>query len=142
MEVHDRPAYPRWPVVLAMLVLVALVGAFTYNLGLAQGFVESGRAVTTAPGGAVFYDYPRHWHWGWGWGPGFAFAPFLGLFWIFLMFALIRRVFWGPRWYRRHYGCWGPYDYDDWYYRRGPGGPGGQAGPGGSQGPQPPPTQL
>src|SRR6185503_6484626 len=145
METHDRPGYPRWPVVLLLLVMVAAVGVFTYNLGVAQGVVESGRAVTAAPGTTMFYDYPRHWHW--GWGPGLGFAPFLGLFWVFLMFALIRRAFWGPRWYRRHYGYYGcgPYDYDDWYYRRGPGGPGGpggQYGQGGPQGPQPPPTQL
>src|ERR1051325_5351756 len=125
METPDRPGYPRWPVVLTTLVLVVLVGLFTYNLGVAQGVVESGRAVA-APGSTVFYDYPRHWGW------GFGFFPFFGLFWVFIFFAFLRRLWWGPRWYRRGCGYYGGYydrvppDFEEWHRR--------------AHAPQPPPT--
>jgi len=144
METHDRPGFPAWLAVLLMFALAAGVGVFTYNLGLEQGAAQA-VPVAAAPGATappvVFYR-PFHWH------GGFAFAPFLGLFWIFLMFALIRRVFWwGPRWgwrrrYYGYYGC-GPWDDYDYWYRRGPYGPYGPQGPQGPQGqtgPPPPPT--
>ncbi|HMD36220.1 MAG TPA: hypothetical protein VKH42_14685 [Vicinamibacterales bacterium] len=108
----------RWGAIAAMVVMMALVAALAYNFGVAQGFVESGR-IATAPGAAapIVYEYPRHWHWGWGFG----FGPFLGLFWVFLMFALVRRLFWGPRWYRRcgYYGYDDrvPPDFDEWHRR-------------------------
>ena len=116
----------RWGAIAAMVAMMALVGVVAYNAGVSQGLVESARvvapAVPGAPGapGAVapyVYYYPRHW--GWGFGAG----PFLVLFWVFLMFALIRRAFWGPRWYRRGYGCYGGYydrvppEFDEWHRR-------------------------
>ena len=123
METHDRPGFPWWLAVLLMFAIAAGVGVFTFNLGVAQGVAQSGAVVAApaAPGAAtppvVFYR-PLYWHGGWGFG----FAPFLGLFWVFLMFALIRRVFWGPRWHRRwgYYGDrYGYYDrdLDEWHRR-------------------------
>ena len=143
METHDRPGFPWWAVVLLMLAIAAGVGVFSFNLGLAQGAGQAGAVVAAPPAAGtappvVFYR-PYRWH------GGFIFAPFLGLFWIFLMFALIRRVFWGPRWWwrRRYYGYYGcgPWDDYDYWYRRGPYGPPGTQGPQGQPGP-PPPTQL
>jgi len=136
METHDRPGFPWWLALLLMLALAAGVGLFTYNLGMAQGIAQSGAvaAAPAAPGTAVapVYIYPRYWGWGWrGWG--FGFFPFFGIFWFFIVFGLLRRLWWGPRWYRRGYygyGC-GPYGYydrdlNDWHRR--------------AHGEQPPPT--
>jgi hypothetical protein len=148
METHDRPAVPWWPAVLLMLALAAAVGVFTYNLGLEHGAVQTA-PIVVAPAGV--YYYPRHWRW----DGGFGFFPFFGLIWFFVIFGLIRRLVWGPRWWwrRRYYGYYGcgPWDHDDYWYRRGPYGP-GPYGPGpygppqgpGPQGPQgpPPTTQL
>ena len=116
MELHDRPAYPRWLAVLLTFAVIALVGLFAYNFGVAQGAAQGGAVVTApaAPGSAVapVFVYPRHWGWGWGFG----FSPLFALFWIFLFFALLRRLWWGPRWYRRcgYYG----HPYYDRYYER------------------------
>jgi len=150
METHDRPAVPFWLALLLMLALAAGVGGFTYSLGLAHGAAQSAPAIA-APGAAtppVVYYYPRHWH------TGFGFFPFFGLIWFFVIFGIIRRLIWGPRlWWRRryygYYGC-GPWDHDDYWYRRGaygpgpygPPGPQGPQGPQGSQGPSTSTTQL
>lgn len=101
----------RWFAVVLAVALAAAVGVFTYNLGLAHGLAQTAPAVV-APGapGAVppYMFYPRPWGW------GFGFFPFFGLIWVFLLFAVLRRLWWGPRWYGRR--C-GPhrydYDYDD-----------------------------
>lgn len=127
METHDRPGFPWWLAVLLMLALAAGVGVFTYNLGMVQGAAQGGAVVAAPPagGGAVapVYVYPRYWHP--GWGMGFGFFPFFGLFWVFIFFAFLRRLWWGPRWYRRcgYYGrgYYGPgyddRDLDEWHRR-------------------------
>jgi hypothetical protein len=118
----------RWFAVFAMLVMIAAVGVVTYNLGVAQGATA---IAAPAPGAVapMFYYYPRHWGW------GFGFFPFFGLFWVFLFFGFMRRLWWGPRWYRRGcgYGYYGYYDHDrvppefeEWHRR--------------AHGQQPPPT--
>ncbi len=67
-------------------IVVLLVGAFAYQIGLSQGLA------TTIPAGAapvVYYGYP---HWGYGFG-------FLGLLFpllfIFLIFGAMRAAFGG-----------------------------------------------
>jgi len=95
----------RWAAALLTLVLVAAVGVFTYNLGVAHALAGQAPAIA-APGGApapYIYYYPHPWGW------GFGYFPFFGLLWIFLLFGLVRRLWWGPRWYRRG---WGPGYYD------------------------------
>ena len=133
METHDRPGFPWWLALLLMFALATVVGGFTYNLGLAQGAAQVAPTVA-APGAAappVVYYYPRHWH------VGFGVFPFFGLFWVFIFFAFLRRLWWGPRWYRRGCGYYGRYGYydrpdlDEWHRR--------------AHNPQPPPpttTQL
>lgn len=97
----------RWLAVVLTLALVAAVGTFTYSLGVAHGVAQTAPAVAApgAPGTVAPYVlYPRPWGW------GFGFFPFFGLIWIFLLFAFVRRLWWGPRWYRG--GC-GGFHYDD-----------------------------
>jgi len=74
--------------VLAVAVIALIVGVFAYQLGLSQGLA------TTIPAGAApvaYYGYP---HWGFGFG-------FLGLlfplFFLFLIFGLLRAAMWGGR---------------------------------------------
>ena len=74
--------------VIAVAVIALIVGVFAYQLGLSQGLA------TTIPAGAApvaYYGYP---HWGFGFG-------FLGLlfplFFLFLIFGLLRAAMWGGR---------------------------------------------
>lgn len=107
---------------LLIVAMVAMVGVYTYNIGVAHGLAQSG-AVAAAPGvapGAVapgyYYYYPRHW----GWGAGF--FPIVPLLFFFVFFGMMRRLWWGPRWYRRGCGYYGYYDrmppdIDEWHRR-------------------------
>ena len=86
-----------YPVLLAlvMLAMLAGVGAFTYNLGLAHGAAVAGTGAI--PAGAVPVAYwPRPWGFGFGFFP---FFPFFILFWFFI----VRGLFWRGRWGGR--GC-------------------------------------
>lgn len=111
----------RWFAVALTLALAAAVGVFTYNLGVAHGLAQGAPAVTPpgAPGSvAPYVFYPRPW----GWGFGFGFFPFFGLIWLFLLFAFVRRLWWGPRWYGRRCGGYGydrhvPPEFEEWHRR-------------------------
>jgi hypothetical protein len=74
---------------LGVLAVVALVGAgmYGYNLGVAQGIVESGRAVA-ATGTVPVVIWPRPW------GFGFGFFPFFPLVFILFWFFAARALFW------------------------------------------------
>jgi hypothetical protein len=74
--------------VLALLTLVA-VGAYTYNLGVARGLMETGRALE---GTGVGVPIVHVWH---PWG--FGFFPFFPLFFILFWVFVLRGLFWrGP----------------------------------------------
>ena len=88
---------------IAVLVIAAAVaiGLGAYNAGVAHGIAESGRAVAAVPPGATPYVYI----WPHPWGFGFGFFP---LFFLLLLFFVVRGVIWrGPRW-NRWGGGWGP----------------------------------
>ena len=109
----------RWFAVVLMLAMIALVGVFTYNLGVAQGVAQGAPAIAAPAPGAVapmVYYYPRHWGW------GFGFFPFAPLLFFILFFGVMRRLWWGPRWHRRGCGYYGYYDrvppeFDEWHRR-------------------------
>ena len=90
-----------------VLVIVIVAGAiglgtYAYNAGVAQGLAQSGKIV--APdGAAVPYYPPVYYHpFGFGFG-GFLFSCFF----IFLIFGLIRAIFWRPHWgWRSRRGPW------------------------------------
>jgi hypothetical protein len=90
--------------ILLVFVLVGgalAIGVGAYNAGLTAGLVQSGQVVVT-PGGYPVAPYVGYGY-GWGIGHGFSFFGFLGgLFVLFLVFALIRAAFGGPR------RGWGP----------------------------------
>jgi len=119
-----------WRVLLALVVIgaVASVAAFAYNAGVARGVAE--RADLTLPEGVP----------GWGIGPGpyyggpffhprpFGFGfGFLGclfpLLFVFLVFGLMRGMFWRGPWGwkgHRHSGPWEkgvPPPFEEWHRR-------------------------
>lgn len=113
--------------VLVLLAGAAGVGVIAYNYGVAQGLMQSGQIVAPE-GGAVPYAYPYY-------GPFFFHRPFFGfgllgclfpLLFFFVVFGLLRALFWrGPwGWGRRggwgHHGPWGkgvPPMFEEWHKR-------------------------
>jgi hypothetical protein len=99
------------PRILAAILLVAvlaigggLIATTAYQAGLSTAVTTaSGSAAVVAPVVVPAYGYG----YGFGWHAGFGIFGFLGaLFFLFIVFALIRAIFWrgGPG--RR--GGWGP----------------------------------
>jgi hypothetical protein len=110
----------RWLVWLAGIALLALVGVYAYQAGVAHGIAQSGAlaaAGAQGAGGRAFYWYARPW--GFGGFPFFPVFPLLFiLFWVF--------VFRGLFWHRRYPGYWyGPESrrggvppmFDEWHRR-------------------------
>lgn len=105
--------------VLLVLAVLAGVATYSYNLGVAQGFAQSGKLPSPAPGAGPYpaypiypYGYPYHGPFGFG---------FFGLFWavllVFIVLALLRGLSW-----RRHAwgGSWGkgaPPWFEEWHRR-------------------------
>ncbi len=102
-------------IVTAVLVGGGIVASVAYQAGVSTAVTT---AVATAPAGTVVTPVaavPYGYGWGWGHGGFPFFGIFAGLFFLFLLFALIRAATWRGR-------GWGGY---------GPGGYGGPGGPGG-----------
>ncbi len=110
--------------IILSLVLVALLaglGGYVYNLGIAQGLASSGRLAAPAAGNPAFpapYAYGPFWFHPWGFGIGiFGFLfPFLGFL---LIFSLIRWLLFPHRhgFYRGR--GWGevPPEVEEWHRR-------------------------
>ena len=89
--------------ILAGLLVVGLLvglGVGVYQMGVAQGVIDAGRFPAGAAVPVAGYGY------GWHGGPGI-FGILFGLFFLFLIFGLLRAAFsrgrgWGPG-----YGGWG-----------------------------------
>ena len=87
-----------WLAGLLVLGLLAGVGIYTYNLGMAQGLAQAATAAA-APGTVPMV--PMYWR---PWGFGFGFFPFFPFLFVFFLFAAVRGLFWrrhrwyGPRW--------------------------------------------
>jgi hypothetical protein len=93
---------------LSLAVITAIgIGIGAYNLGVAHGLAEAGRA----SGATASYPYWAYRPWGFGFG----FFPFL---FIFLWFLLFRGLFW--RSWRGHY-WYGPHQVppglEEWHRR-------------------------
>jgi hypothetical protein len=98
---------------LILIGVVVSLGVGVYQAGIAQGIVDAGRYPAAAAVPVA----------GYGWqGPGI-FGILFGIFFLFLIFGLIRAAFFrgrdgGPGWGHHGYG-WGP------GWTRGPGSSGG-----------------
>ncbi len=102
-----------WLIGLGAIALLAVVGVYAYNIGVAHGLAESGRfAVAPGAGVPVGPWWPRPW--------GFGFFPFFPVFpLLFLLFAFViaRALFWRGAWHGRGY-CGGvPPAFDEWHRR-------------------------
>lgn len=112
--------------IVSALVLVAVlagIGFFAYQAGVANG---SPITIEAPSGGSVpapYYGYgmPFHrGHYGFGFG---CFGPLLAIFLLLLAFKSFRFLFWGPRWgWGGHRGHWGkrweggpPPIFDEWH---------------------------
>jgi hypothetical protein len=88
--------------VLAILVFaaLALLGYGAYQMGLAHG-LATGQPAGSSP--VIAYPYGPYGPFGFGFG----FLGFLGtLIFVFLIFGLIRALFWRPRWDAGAVGHW------------------------------------
>lgn len=87
-------------------VLLAIGGGI-YEAGVAQGIIEAGRVPA---GAAVAYGHG----WGWGFHPSGFFGLLFTLFFLFLLFGIIRAIFgFGGRergWSHKHDGEWRGWD--------------------------------
>jgi hypothetical protein len=80
----------------ALVGALAVVGFYTYELGLAHGIAQSGQLVAAPGSGAPVVVWPRPWGFGFGFFP---FFPLIILFWI----VVARGLFWRGAWRGR--GC-------------------------------------
>ena len=101
-----------WVIGLFVVAMLVGVGAYTYNLGVAQGIAEGARVAAPAAGAVVVP--PMYWYRPWGFG----FFPFFPLLFI-LFFAFMFRGFCGrARWYGRGYREGGvPPAFEEWHRR-------------------------
>ena len=97
---------------IAALVIAgaAAIGIGAYNAGVAQGIVESGRAVSAPAAGTPYvYISPRPW----------GFFPFFPLFFLLVLFFLFRGLLWRGPW-RGGWGCGYnsvPPAFEEWHRR-------------------------
>ena len=97
-------------VLLTILALGALgaIGFGVYQLGYQNGLVETGTEIVVNSVGPGLH--PGHW----GFGGFWAFGLFFKFLFLFLIFGLIARLFFG----RRHWGP-GPYWAREWHEGQG-----------------------
>lgn len=101
----------RLLIALVAIAMLAAVGFYGYNLGVARGLAQGGHAIT--PGAPPPYPYWPH-----PWGFGFGFFPFFPLLFIILFWGVILRgLFWRGRWGRGY--CYGgvPPAFEEWHRR-------------------------
>ncbi len=107
--------------VLAVVGGVAGIATFSYNSGVAQGLAQGGKLPAPGPGAGPYpgypypvypYGYPFH-------GPfGFGFFGFLWpILFVFLVFALIRGMFWQGHAWGGHWGKGVPHRFEEWHRR-------------------------
>ena len=106
-------------VVLTLVLAAAIVGfgAYVYNAGVSQGIAEGARLTPRESGAVPYYGpYAR---------PFFGFGCFgllVPLFFLFLIFGLMRALFWrGPwgrgRMHEDHWGKGAPAMFEEWHRR-------------------------
>jgi hypothetical protein len=108
--------------ILLVLVLIGLlvgIGSYAYNAGLAQGLADGGRLTPPAQGVTPYPYYGPFFYRPFGFG--FGLFGFIGpLIAFFVIFALLRAIFWGGRWGWRgqhHYSEGVPPMFDEWHRR-------------------------
>jgi hypothetical protein len=105
--------------VLLLIAVVAGVGVYAYNAGVAQGMVASGKLTTPSDGVPYPYLAPFFFR---PWGFGFGFFGILApLFFFLLIFGLFRLIFWRGAWGgggpRRYWREGVPPAFEEWHRR-------------------------
>jgi hypothetical protein len=110
--------------VLALAAGVAGVVTHAYNLGVAQGLAQSGKVPVPGPGVGPFPVYPYSpYGYPYGYYPfhgpfGFGFFGFLGpILFVFLVFALLRVLFWRGHGWGGHSARGVPQRFEEWHRR-------------------------
>jgi hypothetical protein len=100
---------------LLMLAMLAGVGGYMYNLGVAHGLTDAGRALPApGPGASMIPVWPRPGGFGFGFFPFFPLFPLLFIvFWVFAARSLFWRGAWG--WGSGYGGV--PPSFDEWHRR-------------------------
>lgn len=109
---NNRTVLRALAIAALVIAAAAAIGIGAYDAGVAQGIVESGRAVAAPPAGTPYvYVWPRPW--------GFGFFPIFPLFFLIFFFVVVRGLLWrGPwrgGWGCRHDGV--PPAFDEWHRR-------------------------
>ena len=112
-------------ILLALVLMAGAVslGSYTYNLGVAQGMVQSGKLGDLPPGAEIG---PQPYYYGgpfWFYRPfGFGFLGCFGPLLFFLLFFGLFRGFWwggrwghGPGWKHRHWEHGAPSRFEEWH---------------------------
>jgi hypothetical protein len=112
----------RRTIAIGLLIALLVIGGGVIATAAYQVGLNVAVTTAVADGGTVVAPVPAY---GWGYGPGYGWHPFgfgfgifgllFGLFFLFIIFGLIRAIFWGGR------RGWGP---GSWGGRGGWGGPG------------------
>jgi hypothetical protein len=112
----------RLLIALVALGMFAVVGVYSYNLGVAHGLAQNGHALATPGAGPPFVYWPHPW--------AFGFFPFFPLLFILFFVFILRGLFWrgwgGPRWGHWYGGV--PPAFEEWH-RRAHAQPGSPSGP-------------
>lgn len=103
---------------IVLLAVIAGLGVYAYNLGIAQGVAQSGNLPAPSAGAAPYYPYFHgpFFFWPFGFPVLLCLVPllFFGLFGI-----LFRGLFWrGPGRWGGHYGPWEngvPPRFEEWH---------------------------
>jgi hypothetical protein len=109
---NNRSLWGMLAIAALVVAAAAAIGTGAYNAGVAQGLVESGRAIAAPPaGGPYVYVWPRPW--------GFGFFPFFPILFFLVFFFVVRGLLWRGAW-RGGWGC--GYDrvppaFDEWHRR-------------------------
>jgi hypothetical protein len=94
-------------VLLAVVLIVGAVGmgVYAYNVGVTQGMVASGKVIAPTTDVAPVPYYRPSFYRPFGFGFGFLGCLF-PLFFLFLLFGVLRAFMWRGRWGWRHHRHW------------------------------------
>jgi hypothetical protein len=108
----DSRIYRAFAVGVLLLAGAAAIAIGAYNAGVVQGLAESGRMLAApAPGTPTIYVWPRPF--------GFGIFPLFPLFFLVLLFFVVRGLLWRGRWHRgwRHSYEGVPPMFEEWHRR-------------------------
>jgi hypothetical protein len=124
----------RRTIAIGLLIALLVIGGGVIATAAYQVGLNVAVTTAVADGGTVVAPVPAY---GWGYGPGYGWHPFgfgfgifgllFGLFFLFIIFGLIRAIFWGGRRGRGHGGWggtsgWGSPGFEEWHRRAHEGG--------------------